>query len=137
MGLSYGLMGWHCSALPASWNVASWLLAMSATFALIWGWQLFSKLLLLTPRILVTMLFLSMALTLAVSFSTFFILLIVLFSSTLFARLELQAAGVNKFWTLVMISMLSGAMIGGGWYLGKHFNLQAVRAFSMQVVQLS
>ena len=128
MALSYGLMGWHCSALPASWNVASWLIAMATTFALIWGWKMLTKLVMLSPRILVTMLILSMALTLAVSFSTLFILLIVLFSSTLFARLELQSAGVNKFWTLVIISILSGAMIGGGWYLGHQIAPQEATA---------
>ena len=120
MGLSYGLLGWYCSALSPVWNIGSWLIAMGLTFTLIWGWNLVNRFLLLSPRILVTISILSLTVTMAVSFPDLFIVMVMLLASTLFARLELQIAGVNRIWTLIVISVISGAMIGGGWSLGHY-----------------
>ena len=118
MGLSYGLMGWYCAALDAYWKMGSWLIAMALTLVLIWGWNALVQFILLSPRILVLILALSMTLTIAVSFSNVFILMIMLIASTLFSRLELQTAGVQRLWTLVIISVISGGMIGAGWFVG-------------------
>lgn len=123
MGLSYGLMGWYCSAFSGILHLWAWPIAMAFTFSIIWGWTLIVRLVLLTPRILVLSLGLSLTLTIAVSFFDLFILLIMLFASTLFSKLELQLAGVSRIWTLVSISVVSGAMIGGGWSLGHHLYL--------------
>ena len=125
MGLSYGLMGWYCSAFSGIFHVWAWPLAMAFTFSIIWGWPLILRLVLLTPRILVLSLGLSLTLTIAVSFLDLFILLIMLFASTIFSKLELQTAGVSRILTLVIISVVAGAMIGGGWSLGHHLYLPA------------
>lgn len=118
MALSYGLMGWYCAALDAFWNTSSWLLALALTMAFVWGWNTVLRVVMLTPRILVLILALSMTLTIAVSFSDLFVLMIMLIASTLFSRLELQTAGVHRIWTLVIISVIAGSMIGAGWSVG-------------------
>ncbi|MEM9135773.1 MAG: hypothetical protein AAGB01_00285 [Cyanobacteria bacterium P01_F01_bin.42] len=133
LGLSYSLVGWYCAAFGPFWHAASWLIAMVATFALLWGWSLATRLLLLSPRILVLILALSMTLTVAASFSTLFIVTIILLSSTLFARLELQSAGVGRVWTLIIISIVSGATMGGGWFVGRNFYQTQPRLISHAV----
>lgn len=121
LGMCYGLFGWHCSAFNPFWQVGSWVIALSITYTMIWGWKAISRMILMGPKILVTIAVLSMTLTLAVSFSRLFILAIMVVASTLFARLELQLIGCNRFWTLTIISIISGGMIGLGWYFGQNF----------------
>ncbi len=135
MGLAYGLMGWYCASFDAILNIGSWLIAMALTFFLIWGWSLVVRVVLLTPRILVLLLVLSMALTIAVSFSNLFILMIILLASTLFSKLELQTAGVDRIWALIIISIVSGAMIGAGWAIGHHFYPNPTKATQVPVTK--
>ena len=117
----YGLVGWHCSAYGGVWSIGSWIGALGLTWGLLWGWQQISGVLKRGPKILVSIGVLSLVLTVAISFSRLFLLLIMVVASTIFARLELQISGLSRFWTLATLSIVSGTMIGLGWYLGKQF----------------
>lgn len=121
MGACYGLVGWHCSAYNPLWNIGSWAFAIGLTYLFLWRWRMISRAILRGPKTLVSMLALSLTLTMAISFSRLFLTLILVVSSTIFTRLELQGAGLNRFWTLVTLSIVSGGMIGLGWVLGKTF----------------
>ena len=64
------------------------------------------------------MFILSSILTLAVAASTLFGMIVILLASQLLARLELQAAGLGRRLTLILIVVLSLSTLSCGWIVG-------------------
>ncbi|MCM1983058.1 hypothetical protein [Lyngbya confervoides] len=120
MGLCYALMGWYSAGFPTLWRIAPYCWAFGASFMVIWSGQFLYRMLLSCPRLLSAMVSLTLGLTVAIASPTGFILIIMLVASTLFSRLELQTAGVSRFWALVIISIVAGIMIGAGWACGEY-----------------
>jgi hypothetical protein len=121
VGITYGLIGWHFSAYSIVWHFSSWFFAMGLTYLLIWGDRWLVNLLWKSSRILVTIFLMSMGLTIAVAFGSLFVVMMMALTSTLYARLELQTAGIKRFWALMIISIVSGVMITAGWGFGQHW----------------
>jgi hypothetical protein len=121
MGLSYGLMGWYCSRFSGILHSWAWPSTIALTFAIIWGWPIIFRAILRTPWIVPFSLLLTLTLAITVTFWDLFVLVIVLFTSTMFAKLELQTGGFSRLWAMVIISVVSGTLIGGGWTVGHHF----------------
>ncbi len=119
--LAYGLLGWHLAAYPISWLFVSHLAAILATSAFIWGGRVLDYFLRLGPRSVVTMLILSSAITLAVAASTLFTVILILFATKLFARLEIRAgASLNRIFCLGSMTVVAWIGLSLGWLTGAY-----------------
>lgn len=121
VGIAYGLLGWHLSVYDITWAMASWFVAITLTILLFWGEQVTKRMFRLGPRGVVSMLILSGIVTMAVAASTLFGMIVVLLATQTLARLELQAAGVDRRLTLLLMVVLSISTFGWGWRLGNQY----------------
>ncbi|NJK40712.1 MAG: hypothetical protein HC934_03885 [Acaryochloridaceae cyanobacterium SU_2_1] len=121
VGIAYGLLGWNLSAYQIYWAVGTWFLAINFAVVLFWGERITKRMFRLGPRGVLSMLILSSILTLAAVSFTVFSTMIILLASQMLARLELQAFGLGRRLSLVLIVMLSLITFSGGWVVGKIF----------------
>lgn len=119
IGITYGLLGWQISGLDAFWLIDAWLITVVLIFILIWRGKFVMRLVHMGPRSLVLIFFLSMTLTLALSYPEPFGLLLMLLLTVLLGRLELQTKGWGRKITLTILSFVAGGAMMGGWFLGR------------------
>ena len=119
VGLIYTLLGWHMSAYDWFWAIAIWLLAISFIPILMWGGGGVARMLTLGPQGCVTMLILSSIVTLAVAAYTLFAVILILLATKILARLELQAAGFSRSYTLGLLALVATMSYVSGWVVGK------------------
>jgi hypothetical protein len=120
IGIAYGLLGWRLSGLAAFWLIDTWLITVILIFGLIWRGSFVMRLVRMGPRSLVLIFFLSMTLTLALSYPEPFGLSLILFLTVLLGRLELQTKGWGRRLTLTILSVVAGGALIGGWFVGRN-----------------
>ncbi|WP_404788187.1 hypothetical protein [Altericista sp. CCNU0014] len=118
-GLAYGLLGWRLSALPLFWLVESWLATILLIALWIWRGQAIGRWVRLGPAVLVSILFVSITVTFAITHAELFGLGLVLLLSLSWARLELQLKGIGRRLVLVCLSLASWGGLTAGWLLGR------------------
>jgi hypothetical protein len=123
IGIAYGLLGWRISGLAAFWLIDTWLLTVILIFFLIWRGNFAMRLVRMGPRSLVLIFFLSMVLTLALSYPEPFGLSLILFLTVLLGRLEFQTKGWGRRLTLTILSVVAGGALMSGWLLGRNFSV--------------
>jgi hypothetical protein len=119
IGIAYGLLGWRISGFAAFWLIDTWLMTVILIFFLIWRGNFVMRLVRMGPRSLVLIFFLSMTLTLALSYPEPFGLSLMLFLTVLLGRLELQTQGWGRRLSLTILSVVAGSALMGGWLLGR------------------
>ncbi len=126
IGIAYGLLGWRISGLAAFWLINTWLITVGLIFFLIWRGNFVLRLVRMGPRSLVLIFFLSMTLTLALSYPEPFGLSLILFLTVLLGRLELQTQGWGRRLSLAILAVVAGGALIGGWFLGRYPSVMEV-----------
>jgi hypothetical protein len=119
VGLSYAYLGWQMSAYYWLWSVSAWLFAILLLVTLMQGGVWVGRMLQLGPRGVVSMLVLSTVVTLAVLAYKLFAVLLIMLASQLLARLELQAVGFSRGYTLWLLLVVATTTFVSGWGFGK------------------
>jgi hypothetical protein len=119
MALAYGFLGWRLSRYGMIWVIDSWIVACGVILALIFYGHHLGALTRMGPRSLATIFVLSMVITIAATYAEFFIIALVLVLSSVLARLELRSLGLSRGLTVVLLLILSGSFMAGGWFLGR------------------
>ncbi|MDG2989931.1 hypothetical protein L3556_03130 [Candidatus Synechococcus calcipolaris G9] len=120
VGLGYVLVGWRLSAYNPVWGIISAGFAGIITVLLIWGTGSILRVMRLGPRSILTMLFLSSAVTMVVIASTIFALIAILLATETLVRLEMQAAGYRGSQILAVIMQVALLGILVGWAIGNY-----------------
>jgi hypothetical protein len=119
VGFAYGLLGWRMSAISAYWLFDVWLIAIVIIFVLTWWGNLLGGLIQIGARSLLVIFFLSIGLTLAISYAESFALCLSLFLTIFWSQLEMQIRGVSRTVSLTALSAVVGISLSAGWLLGK------------------
>lgn len=136
IGFAYGLLGWRLSALAITWLVESWIATMLLIFLLLWRGKLFSRWFRLGPAVLVSILFISLTATLAITHAELFGLGLVLLLSIFWGRLELQQTGMNQRLVLICLFVVSGCGLTAGWLLGRDPRVMEILWQGLRQLQL-
>ena len=118
LGLAYGILGWHLSAYHILWSLGAWSLGVLIIYTLLLNSRIWGRMVQMGPRSVVTMLVLSAIITMAVAASALFVMLLLLLSAKLLARLELQVAGYSRWAILVILMLVSFGFLSAGWMVG-------------------
>jgi hypothetical protein len=132
IGLAYGLLGWKLSFLSVFWAMELWFATVATIFLLIWRGDLFSRWVRWGPTVLVSILFVSMMIILAIAHTETFGVALVLVLSIFWGRLELQLWGLNQRLVLVCLSITSGSALTMGWLLGRDPRIDMVIQQSLE-----
>lgn len=120
VGLGYTLVGWRLSAYNPVWGIISAGLAGIITVLLIWGTGSILRVMRLGPRSILTMLFLSSAVTMVVVAPSIFALIAILLATETLVRLEMQSAGYRGSQILAVIMQVALLGILVGWAIGNY-----------------
>lgn len=120
MAVAYGFLGWRLSRYAAIWAIDSWLVACGVILLFIFYGHHFDRLTRMGPRSIATIFLLSMLVTIAITYSEFFVISLVLLLSTILARLELRSMRVSRGFTLFLLLLLSASFMSGGWLWGRY-----------------
>jgi membrane-associated HD superfamily phosphohydrolase len=120
MAVAYGFLGWRLSRYAAIWAIDSWLVACGVILIFIFYGHRFDRLTRMGPRSIATIFLLSMLVTIATTYSEFFVISLVLLLSSILARLELRSLGVSRGFTIFLLLILSASFMSGGWFWGRY-----------------
>ena len=118
VGLAYVLLGWRLASVSAFWLFDSWVIAVITIFVLTWWGSSIGALVQTGAQSLLAIFFLSLGLTLAIAYAEAFALGLILGLTVFWGRLELQIRGMNKRFSLLILSIVVGISLALGWLLG-------------------
>lgn len=128
MSVAYAYLGWRLSRYAAIWAIDSWLVACGVIFIFIFYGHRMDAFTRMGPRSLAIIFLLSMIVTIAITYSEFFVISLVLLLSSILSRLELRSMGLHRGFTLILLLFISASCMTGGWFWGRH-QIQRVPAF--------
>jgi hypothetical protein len=120
MAFAYGFLGWRLSRYAAIWAIDSWLVACGVILLFIFYGHRVDRISRMGPRSVLTIFLLSMLVTIAATYSEFFVISLVLLLSTTLSRLELRSMGVSRGLTILLLLVLSASFMSGGWFWGRY-----------------
>jgi hypothetical protein len=118
VGLAYVLLGWRLCNVSAFWLFNSWVIAVITIFVLTWWGNTVGGLVQTGARSLIAIFVLSIGLTLAIAYAEVFALGLILILTVFWGRLELQIRGMNRRFSLLILSVVVGISLALGWLLG-------------------
>jgi hypothetical protein len=119
-GTAYSLMGWQLSTFSFIWEFSALFGPIIIGLLIRMSSKSLVRFFRLGPQGIMSMLFLSSAVTLAVAASSIFAIIAIVVAAEILTRVEMRAAGFSKAQTLSVLGLTATLGLAAGWLSGRY-----------------